>query len=80
MTGRDSFTHGKGTFPKRNDMEDGPGVFPIPKCKVCGGDGKIVSFQPSRMKVEYMARCRSCSHEYRFFRRKRSAFDAGRDD
>lgn len=80
MTGRDSFTNGKGTFPKKADAEDGPGVFPIPNCPVCGADGKIVSFQPMRWKVDYMAQCRACSHEYRFFRRKRSAFDAGRDD
>lgn len=80
MTGRDSFTNGRCTFSKKADKDDGPWVFPMPKCPVCGADGKIVSFQPSRWKVEYMAQCRSCSHEYRFFRRKRSAFNAGRDD
>ena len=50
MTGRDSSAHGRSTLLKRNDKEDGPGVFPIPKCPVCGVDGKIVSFQPTRWK------------------------------
>ncbi len=81
MTGRDSFTQGKDGFPRKDDTDDGPGVFPILSCPVCGADGKIVSFMPMRWKVDFMAQCRACSHEYRFFRRKRSAYAAiGRDD
>ncbi len=80
MTGRDSFAYGRCTFPKKDDGEEGSRVFPVPKCPVCGADGKIISFQPMRWKVDYMAQCCACSHEYRFFRRKRSAYEAIRRD
>lgn len=58
------------THTKRDD--DRPGLFPMPRCLVCGSRGVIEGVSPRLGVAHYSARCTGCSYRYRFFRKKRS--------